>query len=35
MIQVAVSSFVHCDRQDAYDNFVFLDQILEADEIWP
>lgn len=34
MIQVVASSSVHYDRQDAYDNFVFLGQIQEVDEIW-
>ena len=34
MIQVVVSSFVHYDQQGACDNFVFLGQIREADEIW-
>lgn len=33
MIQVAASSFARYDQQDVYDNFVFLGQTQEADEI--
>lgn len=34
MIQAVASSDAHYDQLGAYDNFSFLDQILEADEIW-
>lgn len=34
MIQVVASSDAHYDQLDAYGNYVFLGQILEADEIW-
>lgn len=34
MIQVGASSFVHYAQQGAGDNFSFLGQIQEADEIW-
>lgn len=34
MIQVVAFFDVHYDQPDAYGNYAFLGQILEADEIW-
>lgn len=33
-IQVVASCDAHYDQPGAYDNFVFLGQIRQADEIW-